>query len=126
VKLTGNFLIASAIESLGEALALVRKHGINPVDYVNVITSSIFSAPIYINYGAIIAEEKYEPVGFRLRLGLKDIRLVHKAAEAVSVPMPFASVIHDKFVTAVANGRGEEDWAALARMSAEAAGPDKG
>ena len=68
VKLSGNFLIASVIESLGEAVALTRKYGIDPHNYVEFLTNSVFPAPVYKTYGGIIAEEKYKPAGFKLRL----------------------------------------------------------
>jgi 3-hydroxyisobutyrate dehydrogenase-like beta-hydroxyacid dehydrogenase len=122
VKLSGNFLIASAIESLGEAFALVRKYDIDPQEYLELLTSTLFSAPIYKTYGGIIAEGKYEPVGFKLELGLKDIRLAMAAAEAQSVPMPVASVIRDRYLGGVANGMADADWSALAKLVAQSAG----
>ena len=122
VKLSGNFLIASVIESLGEAFALVRKYDIDPHEYLELLTSTLFSAPIYKTYGAIIAEGKYEPVGFKLALGLKDIRLAMAAAEARSVPMPVASVIRDRYLGGVANGMADADWSALAKLVAQSAG----
>ncbi len=85
VKLSGNFLIFSVIESLGEAVALTRKYGIDPHDYIDFLTSTLFSAPVYKTYGGIIADERYQPAGFKMRLGLKDVRLVLAAAEAVDV-----------------------------------------
>jgi 3-hydroxyisobutyrate dehydrogenase-like beta-hydroxyacid dehydrogenase len=122
VKLSGNFLIASAIESLGEAFALVRKYDIDPQEYLELLTSTLFSAPIYKTYGGIIAEGKYEPVGFKLALGLKDIRLAMAAAEAQSVPMPVASLIRDRYLGGVANGMADADWSALAKLVAQSAG----
>jgi 3-hydroxyisobutyrate dehydrogenase-like beta-hydroxyacid dehydrogenase len=122
VKLSGNFLIASVIESLGEAFALVRKYDIDPQEYLELLTSTLFAAPIYKTYGGIIAEGKYEPVGFRLALGLKDIRLAMAAAEAKSVPMPVASIIRDRYLGGVANGMADADWSALAKLAAQSAG----
>ncbi len=122
VKLSGNFLIASMIESLGEAFALVRKYGIEPHQYLELLTNSLFNAPVYRTYGGIIAEGKYEPVGFRFALGLKDIRLALAAAEVQAVPLPVASLIRDRFLTGVANGMSDADWSALAKLAAENAG----
>ena len=122
VKLSGNFLIASVIESLGEAFALVRKYDIDPQEYLELLTTTLFSAPIYKTYGGIIAEGKYEPVGFKLALGLKDIRLAMAAAEAQSVPMPVASLIRDRYLGGVANGMADADWSALAQLVAQSAG----
>ena len=122
VKLSGNFMLASMIETLGEAFALTRKHGINPQQYLDILTSTLFTAPVYKVYGGLIAGEQYEPAGFKLALGLKDVRLAQAAADAAMVPMPFAGVLHDRYMTAVAHGHGHLDWAGLARLSAEAAG----
>ena len=121
-KLSGNFMIASVIECLGEAFALGRKYGLEADKMLDVFTNSLFAAPVYKTYGAIIAQQKWEPAGFRLRLGLKDVRLALAAADAEAVPMPVASFIHDSFLSAVARGMGEQDWAALAKMAAERAG----
>jgi 3-hydroxyisobutyrate dehydrogenase-like beta-hydroxyacid dehydrogenase len=121
-KLSGNFLIASAIESLGEAFALVRKYGVDPKTYLEVITGSLFNAPAYKVYGGIIAEGKYEPVGFRMALGLKDVRLVLAAADTASVPMPVASMVRDRFLSGVARGMQDADWSSIARLVAENAG----
>jgi 3-hydroxyisobutyrate dehydrogenase-like beta-hydroxyacid dehydrogenase len=122
VKLSGNFLIASVIESLGEAIALTRKYGIDPHDYVEFLTNSLFAAPVYKTYGGIIAGEKYAPAGFKLRLGLKDVRLVLAAAEGVDTPLPFASVVRDHMLTAIGRGMEDMDWSSTARLAAENAG----
>jgi 3-hydroxyisobutyrate dehydrogenase-like beta-hydroxyacid dehydrogenase len=122
VKLSGNFLISSMVESLGEAVALVRKAGIDPHRYVEVLTGSLFSAPVYRTYGAIIADERYEPAGFPMALGLKDIRLALAAADAEAVPMPVASLVHDHFLAGVAQGKGDMDWSGLALLAARNAG----
>ncbi len=122
VKLSGNFLIASVIESLGEAIALTRKYGIDPHAYVEFLTNSLFAAPVYKTYGGIIAEEKYQPAGFKLRLGLKDVRLALAAAEAVDAPLPFASVMRDHMLTAIGHGMEDMDWSSTAKLAAENAG----
>jgi 3-hydroxyisobutyrate dehydrogenase-like beta-hydroxyacid dehydrogenase len=122
VKLSGNFLITSVIESLGEAFALTRKSGIEPHQFLDILTGSLFSAPIYKTYGGLIADQQYEPAGFKMSLGLKDNRLAPAVADALSVPMPFASQIHDHMLAAVAQGYGDSDWSGLARLSARNAG----
>jgi 3-hydroxyisobutyrate dehydrogenase-like beta-hydroxyacid dehydrogenase len=122
VKLSGNFLIASVLESLGEAFALVRKAGIDPDRYLNILTGSLFSAPVYRTYGPIIAEEKKPTDGFKMSLGLKDIRLTLAAADAWTVPMPVASLVRDHFIEGVAQGEGDADWSNLARLAARRAG----
>jgi 3-hydroxyisobutyrate dehydrogenase-like beta-hydroxyacid dehydrogenase len=122
VKLSGNFLIASMLESLGEAFALVRKAGIDPRLYLNILTGTLFSAPVYRTYGSIIAEDKKPTDGFKMSLGLKDIRLALAAADATTVPMPVASLIRDHFIEGVAQGDGDADWSGLARLAARRAG----
>src|SRR5258708_39194885 len=122
VKLSGNFLIASVLESLGEAFALVRKSGIDPQRYLNILTSTLFSAPVYRTYGSIIAEDKNPADGFKMSLGLKDIRLALAAADAKTVPMPVASLVRDHFIDGVAQGEGDADWSGLARLAARRAG----
>ena len=122
VKLAGNFLISTVIESMGEAFALVKKSGIDPNQFLHILTESLFAAPVYRTYGAMVAAGKFEPVGFKLPLGLKDNRLVLAAAEEAAVPMPMASLIHDQFIAALAQGLGEADWSAIARVAARNAG----
>ncbi len=122
VKLSGNFLIASVIESLGEAVALTRKYGVDAHEYVEFLTNSLFAAPIYKTYGNLIADEKYQPAGFKIRLGLKDIKLALAAGEAMDAPLPFASVVRDHMLTAIARGMEEMDWSATAKLAAENAG----
>jgi 3-hydroxyisobutyrate dehydrogenase-like beta-hydroxyacid dehydrogenase len=122
VKLSGNFLIASVIECLGEAFALTRKAGVDPHLYLDLLTNTLFSAPVYKTYGSLIADERYEPAGFRMSLGLKDIRLALAAAEALAVPMPVASLVRDHFLSGVAQGQGDRDWSGLAGLVAKNAG----
>lgn len=122
VKLSGNFLISVVIESLGEAIALNRKYGVDPHQYVEFLTNSLFAAPVFKTYGGIIADQKYSPPGFKLRLGLKDVRLAIAAAEAVDAPLPFASLVHDNVLTAINRGMADLDWSATAKLAAENAG----
>jgi 3-hydroxyisobutyrate dehydrogenase-like beta-hydroxyacid dehydrogenase len=122
IKLAGNFLITTVIESLGEAFAFGRKFGVDPHAFLEILTNSLFTAPVYRNYGSMIASDKFEPAGFKLPLGLKDNRLLLAAAEEAKVPMPMASLVHDRFVAALAQGLGESDWAAIARISYQNAG----
>jgi 3-hydroxyisobutyrate dehydrogenase-like beta-hydroxyacid dehydrogenase len=121
-KLAGNFLISSMLETLSEAFLLIRKSGVEPAKFLEVLNGSLFQSPIYENYGKIIIAQKFSPPGFALHLGLKDVRLVLAAADEVAVPMPVASVIRDHYLSAVARGWGDMDWAALAKVVAEDAG----
>jgi 3-hydroxyisobutyrate dehydrogenase-like beta-hydroxyacid dehydrogenase len=122
VKLSGNFLVASVIESLGEAIALIRKSGIDPTRFLGILTGSLFGAPVYETYGELILEEKYRSAGFTMPLGLKDMRGVLAAAEAKNVSMPVASLVRDNFITGIARGKADLDWSALAGLAAENAG----
>lgn len=122
VKLCGNFMITTVIESLAESFALMRKSGVDPQKFLEVLTESLFSAPVYKTYGAMLASQKFEPVGFKMPLGFKDNRLVLAAAEDASVPMPIASLVHDRFVAALAQGMENADWSAIARLAFQSAG----
>jgi 3-hydroxyisobutyrate dehydrogenase-like beta-hydroxyacid dehydrogenase len=122
VKLAGNFMIASAIETMGEAFALLRKSGVEPAKFLEVMTGSLFAAPVYKNYGDIIANQRFQPAGFKVPLGLKDARLVLAAAEAAAAPMPIAGIVRDHLLTVLARGGQELDWSSLGRVPAENAG----
>src|SRR5258708_15062137 len=122
MKLAGNFLITAVIEGLAESFALVRKSGLDVNQFHEILTNSLFNAPIYKTYGALIASEKFEPAGFKLPLGLKDNRLLLAAAEEAAVPMPMASLVRDRFLAALAQGMAESDWSAISRISAKDAG----
>ena len=118
VKLSGNFLIASVIESLGEAMALVAKAGVDKQQYLEVLTSTLFGAPVYKTYGGLIAGEQFQPPGFAATLGAKDVRLVLAAAEGLNVPLPIASLLRDRFLTLLANGGADLDWSAVGALAA--------
>lgn len=121
VKLASNFMIVSLIETLGEAFALLRKAGI-PVHQFLEIANSLFGSPVFGVYSQLIADEKYEPAGFRMKLGMKDVRLALAAAEEQAVPMPLAGIVRDHFLQGIALGYGDQDWSAIARVIAANAG----
>ncbi|MEM5299400.1 NAD(P)-dependent oxidoreductase [Burkholderia sp. JPY481] len=122
MKLAANFMLGAAIESLGEAAALVTGHGVGMHDFLDVITSGLFPGPVYSGYGKLIAEQRFEPALFKARLGLKDVRLALAAADAVTTPMPVASVVRDSLIEAIAHGDGEKDFAVLGQVAARRAG----
>ena len=124
VKLSGNFLLASAIEALGEAVALISKAGIDPREYVEFLTSTVFNVPAYKTYGTLIAQGKFEPAGFAAPLGFKDIRLALAAAENLRVPMPLGSLLRDRFLRLLAQGGERLDWSAVGGLAAQDAGHD--
>lgn len=125
VKLAGNFMIASALESMGEAAALAQGYGIEAARFLEILTSTLFASVVYQGYGRLIAERRFEPASFPLRLGLKDVRLALEAAGAAHVPMPFAGVVRDNLLEAVAHGEADLDWAAVARVAMRRAGQER-
>ena len=103
----------------------MQKSGVEPQKFLDIMTSTLFGAPVYQNYGAMIAKRQFEPVGFKLPLGMKDNRLVLELGEQTAVPLPMASLIRDRFVAAMAQGLGDSDWSAIARISFLNAGLEK-
>jgi 3-hydroxyisobutyrate dehydrogenase-like beta-hydroxyacid dehydrogenase len=122
VKLSGNFLIAAVIESLGEALALIGKGGIDQQQYLDLLTSTLFDAPVYKTYGRLIVERRFAPAGFAAPLGQKDIRLTLAAAETLQVPLPLASLLRDRFLSLLAQGGEALDWSAIGQLAARDSG----
>jgi 3-hydroxyisobutyrate dehydrogenase-like beta-hydroxyacid dehydrogenase len=122
VKLAGNFLIAAVVEALGEALALAQKNGVERAAFAAMLTQTIFACPLYQNYAKLIAAEAYEPAAFKLALGFKDITLALDTAAASRVPMPLASLLHDRLLAGIARGRSDMDWAGIALAISEDAG----
>ncbi len=124
VKLSGNFLIASVIESLGEAMALVSKAGVDKQEYLDILTSTLFGAPVYKTYGGLVARQEFEPAGFTAELGFKDMRLVLAAGDGLQVPLPIAGLLRDRFITLLAHGGAKLDWSAIGSLAAwDAGGP---
>jgi 3-hydroxyisobutyrate dehydrogenase-like beta-hydroxyacid dehydrogenase len=122
VKLVGNFLTASTLEAMGEAIALTRKADVDFRAFVDVLIQ-VFARPSALGrYAALIASGAYEPAAFKARLALKDLRLALAAGDAMQVPMPLASLVHDSLLTAAAQGRGDFDWSVIAQLAAERAG----
>jgi 3-hydroxyisobutyrate dehydrogenase-like beta-hydroxyacid dehydrogenase len=126
IKLSGNFLIAATLEAMAEAFALVRKAGVDPTLYREILTTSLFNAPLYHTYSDLLAREADEKVGFAAPLGLKDVKLALAAADTLRVPMPFASTVRDALVSALARGYEHRDWTVLGRIAAENAGINNG
>ena len=122
IKLSGNFLIASVLESLSEAMALVGKAGIDQHEYVDFLTSTLFPAPVYKTYGVLIADRKFQPAGFAAPLGLKDVRLTLAAGEQFRVPLPLASLIRDRLLALLARGGDSLDWSAISQIAVEESG----
>ncbi|QCR36346.1 NAD(P)-dependent oxidoreductase [Nissabacter sp. SGAir0207] len=122
VKIAANFTLASAIETMAEGAALVRNHGVGAQDFLSMLSGTLFNCPAYKNYGGMIAEERFSPAGFKLTLGLKDVSLALEASQQSRTPLPFAGVLRDNFIDAIAQGDGDLDWAGVATVSARRAG----
>ncbi len=125
VKLAGNFLIMSALEAMSEAFIFAEKNGIDRNEIAEMFGQTMFASPVYQTYGKIIANEEFSPPGFKLPLGFKDLKLILKTAAEVNMPMPLASLLHDRFISALAKNREDLDWSAIALNVAEDAGIKK-
>lgn len=122
MKLAGNVLTAMTLQSMGEVLALVRKGGIDPQTAFGVLTGSLFDARVRKTYGGKIFTGRYSPPGMTIPLAVKDLRLALAEAEHVAIPMPAASLVHDRLAAAMARGWAELDWSALGLLAASDAG----
>jgi len=122
VKIAGNFLLACVLEGLAETTALAAKSGVAPAALVEVLTSTLFDAPAYRTYGKLIVERRFTPAGFKMPLGLKDVGLALAAGEKAAAPLPFASVLRDRFLEALAAGHADLDWSAIALVAERDAG----
>lgn len=122
VKIAGNMMLASAIETMSEASALTRAYGVSAHDFLEILTQTLFACPAYQGYGAAIARKQFTPPGFAMPLGFKDVNLALTAGQAERVPLPLASVVRDSMLEALAHGAEDKDWAALALVAEQRAG----
>jgi 3-hydroxyisobutyrate dehydrogenase-like beta-hydroxyacid dehydrogenase len=121
-KLLGNFMIASTIEMLGESLVAAEKAGLEPARFLEIITGTLFGAPIFKRYGQLVVDTAFEPAGFQLHLGLKDMRLALEATEELKTPLPLASLVRERMLAAMALGRDHFDWSGFTSVIREASG----
>ena len=124
IKLANNFVLACAIEAMAEGFALVRKYGVQPQVFYEVITEGLFAAPAYKVYGKLMVDQAYDKPGFTAALGLKDVKLALAAGELAKVPLPSGSVVRDRLIGAIAHGDTDKDWSVLAREQGRACGLD--
>jgi 3-hydroxyisobutyrate dehydrogenase-like beta-hydroxyacid dehydrogenase len=124
-KIAGNMMITLAIEAMGEATALTESYGLKAVDFLEVVTNTMFASPSYKRYGGNIANNSYEP-GFKLTLGLKDVNLALEAAKAKHALLPAAEIVRENMLKAVDQGLGSKDWSALAKVTRRRAGLEEG
>lgn len=121
-KVAGNLMVACILEAMGEAAALARAYKMSPVEVLDIVVNSVFHVPIYRIYAGLIGNATFEPPGFDLILGLKDAKLALEAGEDAHVPLPFASVLRDNYLDAIAHGDAGADWSAIAKVAARRAG----
>ncbi len=122
VKLCCNFMLLAAVEAMGEAMTLAEKGGVRRAQLLEVLTGSLFDAPPYKNYGAMLAQGNFRPAGFAAPLGLKDMRLAAAAADTLRVPMPLLGVLRDHLLQTIAVEGEDVDWSAIGRTIAKNAG----
>jgi 3-hydroxyisobutyrate dehydrogenase-like beta-hydroxyacid dehydrogenase len=122
VKLAGNFLIGSAIEAMAEAFTFAEKNGVSREKVADVFSQTFLACPIYQNFGKVIATQDYQPAGFKLSLGLKDMNLLNSVAATSLTPMPLGNLLQERLLSAMSKGRADMDWAALAIGASEDAG----
>ncbi|MEO5684980.1 MAG: NAD(P)-dependent oxidoreductase [Chitinophagaceae bacterium] len=115
VKLCGNFLIASALEAIGESAALANKSGVDATAMWQMFSQTLFNTPLYQNYSNIIIQQRFEPAAFTAKLGLKDMNLVLQQAASVQQKMPFAGLLKDNMQQLVNNGKDQIDWSAVSQ-----------
>ncbi|HWB25414.1 MAG TPA: NAD(P)-dependent oxidoreductase [Chitinophagaceae bacterium] len=113
-KLCSNFLIVSAMEAMAEAINLANKSGVDATAWHSMVTQTLFTSPIYINYGNALLKEAFAPGGFALRLGLKDVNLMLQQAQTAEAAMPTAELVKKQFDTCMEKGLSENDWTAIA------------
>jgi 3-hydroxyisobutyrate dehydrogenase-like beta-hydroxyacid dehydrogenase len=122
VKITGNFMLAASIEMLSEAFSLAEKGGVDPTVFAEIMTGTLFAAPAFKIYSELINTKRFEPAGFKMMLGLKDVGLALEAGLALRTPLPLASLVRDHFLEALAAGHGDKDWSALSAVVRRNAG----
>lgn len=122
VKIGGNFMLASSIEMLAEAFSLAEKGGVDPKVFAEIMTSTLFAAPAFKIYSDLINSRQFEPAGFKLPLGLKDVGLALEAGHASQTPLPMASLVRDHLLESLAAGHADKDWSALSLVVRRNAG----
>nr|WP_324255309.1 NAD-binding protein [Sphingomonas sp. PL-96] len=114
VKLSGNFMILAAVEAMAEAMTLAEKGGVDRATLLEVLTATLFGAPVYRTYGEILVEDRFRPAGFAAPLGLKDMTLADAAATTYGVPMPVLGIVRDHLRSAISQEGDDVDWASVA------------
>lgn len=121
-KIAGNFLIASALDGMSEAFALLRKGDVDPALFHEFLIDALFPGPVYTNYGKLVLSEAFDPPGFQLKLGLKDVKLAQEAASNLAMTLPIGDVMQRHLEHAIKAGLGDKDWTAVSTVIAKEAG----
>jgi 3-hydroxyisobutyrate dehydrogenase-like beta-hydroxyacid dehydrogenase len=122
IKLANNAVLGCAMVAMAEAFSLIKKYGVAPQVFQDVMTEGLFAAPAYKIYGQKMVDGSFDEVGSPISVGLKDAKLIAEAGALASVPMPSHNVYLDRLIGATAHGDGERDQAVLGREQARAAG----
>ncbi|QDH17487.1 NAD(P)-dependent oxidoreductase [Swingsia samuiensis] len=113
VKLSLNFMIYSTIEQMSEVFALNEKAGIDPKTIFEIMTNSFYTAPVHKNYGKLMVEHQYDNAGAPVTLGLKDTKMFMDAGADYAVPLPYASVVRDRLLSAISAGDANRDFVVM-------------
>jgi 3-hydroxyisobutyrate dehydrogenase-like beta-hydroxyacid dehydrogenase len=122
IKLANNFVLGCAVEAMAEGFSLVRKYGVDPQIFYEIMTGGLFAAPAYKVYGKIMVDQSFDKVGFSTLTGMKDANLIMEAANIARVPLPSGNAFRDRLLGAIAHGDGDKDWAVMAREQGRASG----
>ncbi|MHB1605071.1 MAG: NAD(P)-dependent oxidoreductase [Leptospirales bacterium] len=127
IKILGNFTLGGLLETLAETLSLARRAGISPEKLIEILDTALYNSPVFRNYGSLMSRGSYQPAGFLMRHGLKDVRIASKEADQMEVPLPLADILRSGLLAGINRGYGEWDWSALGRVRDEDAGvhPEK-
>ena len=121
LKLAVNYALFAAVDLIGQVFAFGEKSGIDP-QHVDLVLQTLFGHPGLQGYAARMRERRYDDVGFDLLGGLKDVQLILDASTEARAPLPFASILHDRVLTAVAHELGAKDVSVAYEITRMAAG----
>jgi len=110
-KVAANFGIAAIIETLSEQFRIAAAQRVPAAKMVELLIETNFGNRMIGVYGPMIAEERFEPAGFPLKLGRKDVGLAIAAANGAT--LPFADLLASRMDTIIAADDGERDWSSL-------------
>lgn len=119
IKISGNFMILSTIEMLSEAFAVVKNNGIDPEEFLSLMTETLFPSPIFQTYGNLILQQHFSPPGLKMTLALKDLNLFLSASKKHSLDLPLVHAIKERLLASIHHGHSDLDWSAISLLSEE-------